>query len=227
MDAELLGSVSVVGGQGGDAGSLQLSADVDELSPSGGDGLDASLSEQVLVVEDAVALHLVGDLAGLAISVVAAAQSHHSSIASCLVLVAHQVLDGDDAVAVVGLVASAVEQVDLLVSVQSGDQTFLDASTALELQIDDSAGLSHELVDSLGDNLALSLNCFPVGPVNQLNAFVDLLAGSISLLHDGLSCCFGSCGCSCAATCDQAQGHNQSQDQCEQLLHVVHLCFLQ
>lgn len=222
MDAELLGGVSVVSGQGGDAGSLQLSADINKLSPSGGDGLDTSLCEQSLVVEHAVALHLVGNLAGLTVFVVAAAQSQHSSVAACLVLIAHQILDGDDAIAVVGLVASAVEQVNLLTSVQSGDQAFLDAGTTLELQIDFSAGLSHELVDSLGDDLALGLGGFPVGPVNQLDAFVNLGAGLIGLSFDFLLRLSGVGG---AAACHHTQGHDQGQQQAEQLLHVVHLLF--
>ena len=53
--------VSAVQSQRRDAGVLQLLADVQELGPGGGLGLDAGLGEGILVIEDAADLGLLGD----------------------------------------------------------------------------------------------------------------------------------------------------------------------
>ena len=61
--------VSGVQSQRSDASVLQLLADSHELSPGGGNRLDASLSESVLVVEDAADLGLLNDAVQVAGSV--------------------------------------------------------------------------------------------------------------------------------------------------------------
>ena len=179
MHAEGLHGIRVIRGERSDARVLQGLADSQELIPGAGDFRDAGLLEQTLVVHIAVGLHLIGDLIELAVFVVAAAQLHHNGVGVLLVVVlSHEILQAEDAVAVVALVLRAVEHIDLLVSVQSGDQAFLDALAALELKIDLSAGLLFKRFNRLGDDNALRLSGFPVGPVHQLDAFELTITGS-------------------------------------------------